>query len=353
MPDSGVHEHLKTAKKLHFQGYTEDAMEEYKLVLKLDPQNQEALKALSILRGEDPRKSFTDGDEEERRVKTNFFVNQAKSSSNSVIKAGVFKTIVLALSVGTIYGLYVIVNYALSYDNIKARDNVEITFEKPRIKEDEGLVNIEIVNLNPAPIKQLVVGYRIADAGDTTLKEGSVKLAGQVPAGDKRTFSDISLGSVKGIPAKLSPRLDALQYGPKPKLKDKYAARFIKAAALKDKDALYEYEELAQDAEDFAPAYIGAGRSFAARGKMDEALAQYKKAIELDPENANAHYYSGVAWFYKENREEAKKELDKAMQLAPDDPEIAWNQKYLLSMKEAPKHSTEQNRGKGKKNRSK
>lgn len=341
MPDSSAHEHLKTAKKLHFQGFTEDAMEEYKLVLKLDPQNEEALTALSVLRGEGPRTNFADDDDEERRFKTNFFVNQAKASNSSVIKSGVFKAIVCVLSIGTIYGLYVVINYALHYDNIKASDNVEVTFERPRIKEEEGVVNIEIANLNPAPIKQMVVAYRIADAGGTTLKEGKVKLSGQVPAGDKRMFSDVSLGIVKGVPAKLSPQLESLQYGPKPNLKEKYATKFIKAAALKDKDALYEYEDLARDAEDFAPAYIGMGRSLAARGRMDEALAQYKKAIELDPENSNAHYYSGIAWFYKNNREEAKKELDKAMQLAPDDPEIAWNQKYLLSMKDVSKATGE------------
>ena len=326
-------EHLKIAKRLHFQGQVNDAIREYEAVLELDPDNGDAIAGLRAL-GVEPTVS---DDREDGAIahagglKTNFFVNQAASSTTGGARATVFKFIIIGIGIASAYGIFVLATYLLNYDNIVAAENVEVHFEKPSMKENMAVVNVEIINLNPAPIKHMKISYRIADPHDTILKEGVVELPGQVPAGDRRTFAETSLGEVKGVPTKLKPKLEALIYGPKPKMKDRYIDEFMKAAAVRDKDALHDYEQLVDDLDDFAPAHVGLGRSYAAKGDFSEALKQYKKALEIDPLNANAHYYSAVALFYQGDKEGAKKEIDQAAQLAPDDPEIVWNQKYLFS----------------------
>jgi tetratricopeptide (TPR) repeat protein len=339
MPEMSAIEHLKIAKRLHFQGLTTDAIREYEAVLEIDPDNGDAIAGLRSL-GVEPT---VRDDSDENAVahagglKTNFFANQAANSTSGGAAAKIFKFIIIGMGLASAYGLYILATYILNYDNIEAAKWVEVHFEKPAMKENIASVNVEVINLNPGPIKHMKISYRIADPRDVTLKEGEVELPGQVPAGDRRTFADTSLGEVKGVPAKLTPRLEALIYGPKPKLKDPQVDEFMKAAAIRDKDALHDYEELVDNLDDFAPAHVGLGRSYAARGNFDEALKQYKRALDIDPLNANAHFYSAIANYYKGNRDEARKEIDQAATLAPDDPEIAWNQKYLLAVKELKK----------------
>lgn len=339
MAEMSAQEHLKIARRLHFQGSATEAIRQYEAVLELDPDNADAISGLRAL-GVEPTLKDDVGDGAVAHaggLKTNFLANQAKSSTTGGVRAQIFKYVVIAMGIGACYGLYVLATYLMNYDNVEAMNNVEVTFEKPQLKDGLAMVNVEVVNLNPAPIKHMKISYRIADATDATLKEGVVELPGQVPAGDRRTFAETSLGEVKGHPAKLSPKLEQLLYGPKPKLKEKFVDKFKAAAAIRDKDAMSDYEELIQDTEDFAPAYVGLGRAYAAKGKMNEAIKWYQKALEIDPQNANAHYYSAVAYFYISEKEKAKKEIEQAMLIAPDDPEIAWNQKYLFSLKEKPK----------------
>ena len=336
-------EHLKIARRLHFQGSTEQAIEQYEMVLELDPDNADAVSGLRALGVEPTLKEDADGGEVGHAggLKTNFFANQSKGSTTGGVSAQIFKFCVIAIGIAGAYGLYILVQYLLAYDNVEAMGNVDVAFEKPKIKDGVAVVDVDIVNLNPAPIKHMKISYRIADATDATIKEGVVELPGQVPAGDRRTFAETSLGEVKGHPAKLSPKLEQLIYGPKPKLKDKIVDKFKAAAAIKDKDALETYEDLIQETEDFAPAYVGLGRSYAAKGKYEDALKQYSKALEIDPQNANAHYYSAVVLYYLNQKEKAKKEIEQAMLIAPDDPEIAWNMKYLFSMKDKTKAPVE------------
>lgn len=348
MPEMSALEHLKIAKRYHFQGLTDEAIREYEAVLELDPDNGDAIIGLRSLGVEPTLRDDTNEGAVGHAggLKTSFFENQSRTSTAPGVTGKVFQVIIIAIGIGALYGLYFLATYLLNYDNVTAKENVEVHFEKPKVKDGVAMVNVEVINLNPAPIKKMKISYRIADPTDTTLKEGVVELPGQVPAGDRRTFAETSLGDIKGVPAKLSPKLEALTYGPKPKLKDPQVDAFMKAAAVRDKDALGEYESLVDTTEDFAPAYVGLGRAYAARGDMAEALKQYDKAAEIDPMNANAHYYSAVCHFYMANnpqmaktadevrahKEKAKAEIEQAYQIAPDDPEINWNQKYLLNL---------------------
>ena len=349
MSEMSVEEHLRNARRLHFQGYTKEALLEYRVILELDPGNLDAKSGIDSINeeanmsGGRPAADLAEADN--TGLKTNFFVKQASSGSGeqSKLKGAVMGSVMLALLGAVGYGIYMMVGFYMNVDNMNARQNVEVHFERAKMKAGQAQVTIEVINKNPYLVRNMLVFYEVKDATDHILKDGKLTLTGSVPAGDRRTFSDVSLGEITGSPGKLMARVETLQLGPKKyKLKEKYAAKFMDAAAMRDKDALYEYEELTQDLDDFVPAYIGYGRALAARGKFEEALKQYKKALELDPDSANAHYYSAVALFYKDgkgDRANAKREMDAAATLAPDDPEISWNQKYLFTMKDSSKRS--------------
>lgn len=339
MPELSALEHLKVAKRLHFQGMTEDAVREYESVLEIDPDNGDAIQGLRAL-GVEPKALERDEGSSSFAghaggLKTNFFTNQSKSDKMGGAKTKLFNMIILCMGLASAYGLYVLTMYLLNFDNIAAAENVSVVFEKPSKKDNIAFVNVSVVNLNPAPIKHIKIKFRIASPTDATLKEGVIELPGYVPAGDRRTFAEVELGAIDGVAEKITtPEIpDALIYGPKPKIKDKYVEEFKAAAAKKDKEALEDYEILVDNTDDFAPAHVGLGRAYAAKGNFKVALEQYDRAIDLDPMNANAHYYKAVALFYKGDKEVARKEIDTAAQIAPDDPEILWNQKYMTQMK--------------------
>lgn len=336
-------DHLRIARRLHFQGDRQEAIKEYERVLELDPDNVDARNGLLSLGEDHPLNQMPDlpniGEDAlpPTTLKRNFFANQATAGSGEQSKVkNAIMTLAMVLLFGAFaYGAYMISIFYMNYDNLNARDNVDVHFERARMKDGQAQVNIEVINKNPYLVRNMLVFYEIKDRADTLLKEGKLTLKGSVPAGDRRMFSDVTLGELKGDPGKLTARVETLQLGTKRyKLKEKYAAKYMEAAAMKDKDALYEYEELTEKLDDFVPAYIGYGRALAARSKWDDALKQYQKALELDPDNANAHLYSAVALFYKKDLANAKKEIDLAANLAPDDPEVLWNQKYLFTLKD-------------------
>ncbi len=347
MPEKmNADDHLRIARRLHFQGDREEAIKEYERVLELDPANVDARNGLLSLGEDSPLNQMpatpapVEDYSHQSGLKRNFFANQATAGSGeqSKVKSGIMMLAMVLLFGAFSYGAYMIVIFYMNYDNLNARDNIDVHFERAKMKDGQAQVNIEVINKNPYLVRNMLVFYEIRDRTDALLKEGKLTLKGSVPAGDRRMFSDVPLGDLKGDPGKLTARVETLKLGPKRyKLKEKYASKFMDAAAMKDKDALYEYEELTQDLDDFVPAFIGYGRALAARSKFDDALKQYQKALELDSDNANAHYYSAVALFYKGDRPNAKKEIDLAANLAPDDQEIAWNQKYLFTIKDPPK----------------
>jgi tetratricopeptide (TPR) repeat protein len=235
----------------------------------------------------------------------------------------------------------------LNYDNIKAMQNVEISFEKPTQKNEVASVNVAVSNYNPAPVKDIAISYQILDVQGTKLKDSRIVIPNSVPAGDRRTFSDIELGTIKGVAAKLTPRLEMLKYGPKPRLNDVRVERFIDAASKHDKDSYTDFSDFVEVNDDFAPAWIGLGRAYAARGEWKNAVAQYKRAIQLEPENANAHYYMAVALFYMGDRSGAKKEIEKACGLAPDDPAILFSSQYLINLKDQKTSAARGRKGSG------
>lgn len=322
MSNLSASEHLKIAKRLHFQGQNQEAIREYMLVLEIDPDNEDAAHGLEALGVERPDTSrFRVEAESGNAVKTNFFVNQAKSSELPAWRTGPFKVIISCVALLGCWGLYQGVMMFLNFDNIKAAQYVDAHISKVKTNEEGStIVNVEVKNFNPAPVKNMVISYQLMDAKGNQLKTGSLKIDATVPAGDKRTFADLDLGTVKEKPDKIEQKLESLVYGPKPKLKERLVDKYVEATMKPDKDTFGDFDELIQDAEDFPPVLVGMGRAYAARGDWKRAIERFKKAVEYDPEYANGHYYLGVAMFWNGDKAGAKKELEQALQYFPDDP---------------------------------
>lgn len=337
MKELSAAEHLKTAKRLHFQGHNDDAVQEYLLVLEIEPENEDAMDGLRALGVEPPDPVARKAAYESAggAVKTSFFVNQAKESEIPAWRTGPFKLIIALMACLAAYGIYQGVMMFINFDNIKAADAVDAHISKIKTKEDgDTIVQVEVSNFNPAPIKNVVISYQMLDAKGNTLKDSEIVLKNSIPAGDARIFADIDLGALKGKPDKVTQKVKSLIYGPKPKISQKVIDKFVVASQKEDKESFSDWDEVTQDADSFAPALVHMGRAYAARNDFKRAIEQYKKALENDPDDANAHYYMAVALFYNNNKDQAKKEIDKASQLAPDDPMIEYSKKYLFTQKE-------------------
>ncbi len=330
-------EHLKIARRLHFQGQNDEAVKEYLLVLEIDPDNEDAasgLEALGVVAPDTSR--FRLHDEGTTGVRTNFFVNQAKSSELSPWRTGPFKVIIACIAAGACYGLYQVAQTFMNFDSIKALDNVDAHISKISSNKDgETTVSVKVANFNPAPVKKIAINYQLLDAKGNMLKSGVLKIAGTVPAGDTRTYPDVELGVVKEKPDKIEQKKESVVYGPKPKLKDRLVDKFVEASSKPDKDSFADFDELTQDADDFPPALVGMGRAYAARADYKRAIEQYKKALVLDPEYPNAHYYLAIAMYYNNDKKNAKKEMEQALTLAPDDPQYQESAKMLAGYRDS------------------
>lgn len=341
MSNLSAAEHLKIARRLHFQGQNEDAAREYILVLEIDPDNEDAISGLTALGIEPPDTSRFREADSGSAVKTNFFVNQAKSSELPTWRTGPFKLIIACVALLALYTGYQGVMMFINFDHIKAKENVDAHISKIKTNEEGNtIVNVKVSNFNPGPIKNMLISYQLMDVKGNPLKSGTLKIDATVPPGDSRTFVGLDLGNVKDKPDKIDQKLESLVYGPKPKLKERLVDKFVEASSQPDKDSFGAFDELTQDADDFSPALVGMGRAYAARGDYKRAIEQYKKALEMDPENANAHYYMAVAYFYKNEKDDkvtAKKEIETALTLAPDDPTYQESAKMLVNVKDKSK----------------
>lgn len=326
-------EHLKIARRLHFQGLTEEAIKEYELVLEIDPANEDAVSGLRALGVEPPDPStYRDRAEDPSKIRTGFFVNQARESEASPWKKGPFLVLVIFVGALALFGGYKLVTFMINYDNIKAMNNVDAHISKVKTDaEGKVIADMTVANYNPAPITDMVISYTIHDAAGSKLKDGTLKINIPVPAGDKRTFPALELGTVTGQPEKLEQKLEDLKYGPKPKINEKLVDKYINATMKPDKENFADFDDITQDADNFSPALVGMGRAYAARSDWKRAMEQYKHAIEIDPDNWNAHYHMAMSMFYAGDKTGAKKELEKASTLAPEDPLVTFSLKYMFA----------------------
>ncbi len=313
-----VDKHLANARKYYSQSRLADAIYEYRRVLDLDPENQEARDVLQSLTddpAEDPAGSSG-------RIKTNFLAHQAQEHSVSVFKKPPVMVLLCVLAAGAIYGIYQLVVNIMNHDKEVAMRYVEVHMQRPVQKDGEAYLSVEIVNLNPQAIKDTTFKYQISGQDGSTLASDTVTIPTVVPAGDTRTFSEVKLGKVTGQASRMHADLVDLKLGAKPAITPEYANKFIEAAAMKPADAVNEFTQIVKAQPEFVPAYVRLGQSLLSNNDVDLSIKAFSKAIKLDVDDANAHYHLGVAYFYKADYPAAKKEFEEASRLAPDDPVI-------------------------------
>jgi tetratricopeptide (TPR) repeat protein len=314
-----VDKHLASARKYYSQSRLADAIYEYRRVLDLDPNNQEALDVLQSLT-DDPAEELAG---QSGKIKTNFLAHQAQEHSGSIWKKPPLMVLLSVLVAGAIYGIYQLVVSIMNHDKEVAMRYVEVHLQRPVQKDGQAYLSVEIVNLNPQAIKDTKFKYQISGMDGSTLASDTVTISTAIPAGDTRTFAEVKLAKVAGQASRMHADLVDLQLGPKPAILPENANKFIEAAAMKPVDAINEFTQIVKAQPDFVPAYVRLGQSLLSNNDLDLSIKAFEKAVKLDPEDANAHYHLGVAYFYKADFAAAKKALEEASRLASDDPVIS------------------------------
>ena len=106
-------------------------------------------------------------------------------------------------------------------------------------------------------------------------------------------------------------------------------AHFNLAVALAKQGKLAEavghYQRAVQFKPDYTDAHNNLGNALIKQGKLDEAVEQFQQALALAPADANAHNNLGSALSRQEKRMEAITEFNKAIELRPDYIEAHFN----------------------------
>ena len=106
--------------------------------------------------------------------------------------------------------------------------------------------------------------------------------------------------------------------------------------------AIELYQEINKQAPQFAPAYIGLGLCFKAKGaEPEEIVYYYKLAIEKDPTNAQAFEQLGRLYYSNNQLDKAQSIFEKALKINPNMPSVkivlAWI--YLTGKKTNPERA--------------
>ncbi len=271
---------------------------------------------------------FEDKDKapEEVHIHTDFYTKTAKSSSGSQWPIKIVTGLVGCLA---IYCLYLGVMWFINLDKSSAMQNVSVSIMKPKDKDGNAFADIEINNLNPFPITNVIISYDISAADGNNLGSGKVTLEQAIPAGDSRVFPEVKLGSVNGKPRRMHSELADLQFTQTAKITPELAAQFAQAAASKDRESMEAFEAIVAQAPDFEPGWVGLGQAQAANAQYEKAVDTFKKALTMDPNDANAHYGMALAMFYDQDKDGAKKAIGEALKLAPGDPQIQAASKQM------------------------
>jgi len=268
-------------------------------------------------------------EEEHHRIKTDFFAHQAQDMSGSPTQSAPLMVVFVVVGLGVLYGLFQLVVGLINADKMAAMKYVEVHLQKPTEKDGKATVGVQIDNFNPGRIKNITFKCTITDAAGATIGDTKAEIDAAVPAGDSRTFPAVSLGEIKGEPARMHAELVDLKYGPKPSLSPELTNQFIQASADKPADATKEFMDILKASPEFGPAYVGLGRCLAANSNYDQAIKAFEKAIRLDPDDENAHYNLGVVLFLKKQPDAARQQFDAAAKLEPDDPAVVESLQHL------------------------
>ena len=117
-----------------------------------------------------------------------------------------------------------------------------------------------------------------------------------------------------------------------PDYADAYNNRGIALLELKHlEDALVSYDKAISLNPDFADAYNNRGIALEELKRLEDALVSYDKAISLNPDFADAYNNSGIALLELKHLEDALVNYDKAISLNPDFADAYNNRGIALS----------------------
>ncbi len=113
-------------------------------------------------------------------------------------------------------------------------------------------------------------------------------------------------------------------------------------------EAIAEYKKIMEISEPDSDLYVNLGAAYQAFNNNTEAIKAYEKAIELDESNSTAYYYLGTGYFQEENFEKALKTYQKALAIDPKNENIKQaieSSKQVMTARLLEKGILEYNRG--------
>lgn len=276
---------------------------------------------------------FEDKDQPSESVRphihTDFYTKTAKDVSGSAMTKAPMRIVMVLVAGLGVYCLYLGIMWFINLDKASAMQNVSVSVMKPKEKDGVAVADVEIVNLNPFPVNNVVISYDISGSDNSVLGSGRVTLEQMVPAGDSRVFSGIKLGAVSGNPRRMHSELADLEFTQTAKISPELSAQFAQAAAAKDRESMEGFEAIVQAAPDFEPGYVGLGQAQAANEQYEKAVATFKKALTMDPNDSNAYYGMAMAMYYDQDKDGARKAIAEALKIAPADPQIQAASKQI------------------------
>lgn len=255
-------------------------------------------------------------------IQTDFMDRQAKENAKSGTARGFGIGLGLVALVGIGFGGVQIFQFFSNFELNQFKRNVAVTLKDPKLANGQALVSVEIKNHNAVQISNPVIKYSISSKENQPLASGEVKIDGAIPAGDKRSFDSISLGDVKGQPARMHSDLVSLVTASDKDLPKGYPARFAGAYEKNGTQLISALEPLVAEVPKFDEGEVALGVAYEGEHDWANAMARYKKAVEINPNNANAHFHLGIALAHEKKMTEAIASLKKAAELNPADKAI-------------------------------
>jgi tetratricopeptide (TPR) repeat protein len=264
---------------------------------------------------------------------------QAAENAKSGTARGFGIGIGLVALIGIGFGATQVFSFFSNFESNQFKRNVAVTLKDPKLAAGKAMVSVEIKNHNAVEISSPVIKYTIASSDNKPLAAGEVKIDGSIPAGDRRSFDQISLAEVSGQPARMHSDLVSIKVGSDKALPKGYPARFAGAFEKNGTDRIAALEPLVNEVKDFADGHVSLGVTYEEQQDWANATKEYKKALEINPNSFNAHYHYGLALAHEQKTPEAIAELKKAAELNPADQSVSKALTALSSGKALPASS--------------
>ncbi len=257
-----------------------------------------------------------------KQIETNFLDRQAKENSKEGTARGIMLGIGLLVVVGAAFGGYQIYSFFANFETNQYLRNVAIILKSTHLKDGKALVTVDVHNSNVFDIQNPRFTYDIEGVDGKQIAAGEVQVEGIIPAADRRSFREVSLGAVQGKPKNLHTHLVDVTVDTPDNVPKGFAPRFIDAMEMQGEAQLNELDKLAKEAPNLASVPTAKGIALESAEQWGNAIAAYQQAITASDKYTNAHYRLGLALLHEKKTDEGMKELERASQLSPNDKAI-------------------------------